>query len=297
MNASVNVVFLLTCHNRRDKTLACLERIFAQHYLPHVDARVVLVDDGSTDGTSAAVKTHYPSVHVVRGTGSLFWAGGMSLAMRKAREYGNATYYILLNDDTLLFEHALGDLLAGDAYAQSAYGSSGLLVGSTLDPESETFSYGGHALLKPHSYAVRDLPPNGRYQEAHFCNANILLLPAVVLERMGFFDPYYIHSIADFDYSYRVHKAGLPVLVLPNYLGTCTDDHRAPGTRHLKSFRKRLNYLYSSKGFAYREFMHFVRTHFPRKAFTTGMSLWFRALLPELWDLWKRPVKSNREAA
>ena len=52
------IATLLTCHNRKEKTLKCLNSITAQHIPKQVGKiDVFLVDDGSTDGTSEAVKS------------------------------------------------------------------------------------------------------------------------------------------------------------------------------------------------------------------------------------------------
>ena len=47
---------LLTCHNRKDKTLACLESFYLAEKPVGYTFDIFLVDDGSTDGTNNAVK-------------------------------------------------------------------------------------------------------------------------------------------------------------------------------------------------------------------------------------------------
>ena len=47
---------LLTCHNRKEKTLACLKSLYRN--MPEVD--VYLTDDGCADGTAEAVKSIFP---------------------------------------------------------------------------------------------------------------------------------------------------------------------------------------------------------------------------------------------
>ncbi|MCG8688965.1 MAG: glycosyltransferase, partial [Desulfobacterales bacterium] len=74
----------MTVHNRRDTTLACLKTLFAQQLPQDVELTVYLVDDGSTDGTGAAVARQYPSVRLIRGNGTLYWNGGMFLALGEA---------------------------------------------------------------------------------------------------------------------------------------------------------------------------------------------------------------------
>ena len=77
---------LLTCHNRRDQTLRCLASLATAKEVvsTRVDVDTFLVDDGCSDGTAAAVRSRFPDVHVIAGTGCLFWCGGMRLAWTHA---------------------------------------------------------------------------------------------------------------------------------------------------------------------------------------------------------------------
>src|SRR3954466_15183881 len=77
--APMRISALITCHNRREKTVACLEALY-KNSLPTALLTVVLVDDGSTDGTSEAVAEQFPDVIIHRGDGSLFWNKGMHIA-------------------------------------------------------------------------------------------------------------------------------------------------------------------------------------------------------------------------
>ena len=95
------VAVLLTCHNRVEKTLKCLSKLFGQQVDESVKVTVYLVDDGSTDGTGIAVKDRYPDINVIYGDGSLFWNGGMHQAFAEALKVG-FDYYLWLNDDTNL---------------------------------------------------------------------------------------------------------------------------------------------------------------------------------------------------
>ena len=101
------VAVLLTVHNRREKTLACLENCYRQIDSMKGDDTysfsVYLVDDGSTDGTSEAVLQTYPQTHVIKGDGSLFWNHGMRTAWDAAAA-DEQDFYLWLNDDTLMKE-------------------------------------------------------------------------------------------------------------------------------------------------------------------------------------------------
>ena len=72
----MKIAAIMTCHNRKNKTMACLKSLFT--IIPETD--VYLTDDGSTDGTSEAVLYTYPNVHIISGDGNLYWNRGMYVA-------------------------------------------------------------------------------------------------------------------------------------------------------------------------------------------------------------------------
>ena len=50
----------------------------------NADLTVFLVDDASPDRTGERVLNEFPQVHVIQGTGSLYWTKGMNLAWKTA---------------------------------------------------------------------------------------------------------------------------------------------------------------------------------------------------------------------
>ena len=61
----MKIAVLMTVHNRKEKTLMCLDNLFRQKVPNDIAVEVYLTDDGCTDGTSEAVKIKYPNVHII----------------------------------------------------------------------------------------------------------------------------------------------------------------------------------------------------------------------------------------
>jgi GT2 family glycosyltransferase len=106
------IAVLLTCHNRKDITIACLASLFKNALPIGYSLDVFLVDDGSTDGTSHAVRECYPQVNIIKGDGNLYWNRGMHKAWVDASSTKDYDYYLWLNDDTFIFEHTLETMLS-----------------------------------------------------------------------------------------------------------------------------------------------------------------------------------------
>ncbi|MBF2020916.1 MAG: glycosyltransferase family 2 protein [Hydrococcus sp. C42_A2020_068] len=103
------VYILIPVYNRKETTLACLDNLKKSGDLQRY--HVVIVDDGSTDGTAEAVNALYPDVAVLPGNGDLWWTGAMAKAMHYASQQG-AKYFIWLNDDCFPEPDALSQLIA-----------------------------------------------------------------------------------------------------------------------------------------------------------------------------------------
>lgn len=92
------VYIIIPVHNRKNITLKCLENLkkFGDLQRYHV----IIIDDGSTDGTTDAIHELYPNVIVLSGDGNLWWTGAIKKGMEYAYEQG-AEFFIWLNDDCI----------------------------------------------------------------------------------------------------------------------------------------------------------------------------------------------------
>lgn len=245
----MRIAVLMTCHNRKAKTLACLEGLFKNTLLAGYSLYVILVDDGSTDGTSEAVRSRYPEVLIVRGDGNLFWNRGMLRAWEMALPL-TPDYVLWLNDDTLLLSRALNDLLETEARARAETGKPTIIVGSTHNDLGE-LSYGGCVPASTiNRLKMRKVIPGDSPQAAVTMNGNCVLVPRAVYERIGLLDKVFSHGMGDNDYGFRAHKAGIPIWVMSGYAGHCNIDHTVTGSFRDPnlSVRSRWRQITSPKG-------------------------------------------------
>lgn len=284
----MTIAVLLTTFNRKQKTLSCLQSLEKQKLPEDTTLKIFLTDDGSTDGTADTVKSEYPNVNIYHGSGSLFWAGGMRNTWKQAL-LSKAEYYLLLNDDTLLKDTAISSLLKCSNFVQSKGSKPAICVGSTADDETGKISYGGRKLHDKNSWGEGSFV----YSETEFvdcdvANANILLVPAVVVDELGILSENFTHGLADYDYTIKAKKAGYNLVVAPGFLGTCIDDHGNNWKSANTTLKERIAYLKSPKGLAYQEYLGFIKEHFPKSYPSAYFKLWLKTLFPSIWDTFKK---------
>ncbi|MBW4890161.1 glycosyltransferase family 2 protein [Mucilaginibacter sp. HMF5004] len=275
----VAIAVLLTTFNRRDKTIACLKSLKGQVTTVPVAIDIYVTDDASADGTPEAIKVIYPEANVFIGSGSLFWAGGMRKSWGEAVK-GNYDYYFLLNDDTILTSNVLEVLLS--YYKNKA---TGIVVGSTA--EDGKLSYGGRVITSKLNFKKEMVFSNTEFLNCDLGNANIMLVPKGVVDKIGILSDKYTHGIADYDYTLTAVEAGINVMVAPGILGTCSDDHGNNWKSANTTLKERIKYLKSPKGLAYNEYLYLIKKHLPQHYPVAFVKLWAKTLFPFLWDRFK----------
>lgn len=284
-----NIAVLLTCFNRKEKTLACLNSLFEADIPKGYEFDIYLVDDGSTDGTSEAVKEKYTDIEIINGSGNLFWAGGMRLAWKTALESESYDAFLLLNDDVILFDDFLNNLIKTERYALNKDKKKGIYSGATIDNRTNKVTYGGYK-IKTNHLVVRNelLTPANLPQKCELTNANILWISKETVDAIGIFDERYTHGIADFDFSMHAVKKGIPVYLAPNFGGVCLHDHGKPWKAGSVPLKDRITYLKSPKGIAYKEYLYYIKKHFPLFLPYSFMMLWVKTFFPFIWDNYKK---------
>jgi len=289
-----HIAVLLTCHNRKEKTLACLTSLYAAELPDGYDFEVYLVDDGCTDGTGEAISIKFPSINIVEGDGNLYWAGGMRLAWKTAMKVQNYDAYLLINDDVILGADFLHNFIDTEKFSIVTTGMKGIYTGATREKNSDKITYGGARIKSNHIIATfENLNPTQYPQPCDMANANILWVGKEVINKIGIFDERFTHGIADYDYSLSARKNDIPVFLAPNICGVCTDDHGNNWMSSEVPLKKRIGYLKSPTGLAYKEYLYYIRKHFPLYFPCSFALLWLKVLFPGAWERYKKKQQIN----
>lgn len=273
----VQIAVLMACHNRREKTLFCLGKLFSQNGVDtDYNICVYLVDDGSSDGTSQAVQKAFPMINVIAGDGNLYWNRGMHAAWKQA-EKAEYDYFLWLNDDTYLFQETLHELLECATLTHN----QAIICGNTCSKTNyDRITYGGihvkQGLLKP----------NGKIQKCDYFQGNCVLIPQAVYKKVGKLDPFFHHAIGDLDYGLRAKSQKIDAYIAPKIAGTCEIHETLPKwCLNTIPFIERLKNLYSPLGNSHPYYyLTFVYRHYGLlTAIKHLLSIHLRVSIPSLW--------------
>lgn len=209
---------VIAVHNRIRITLKCLEQLQLQSFK---DFKVVLVDDGSTDGTSAAVQEQYPATEIISGTGNWWWTKSVNEGIKYALK-NQAVRILLLNDDTLFDSDYLEKLMAeAEAFPETIIGSLNL----TLEQPYRVYFSGTSGFDKltfkhkryHRTMSVYDQEKFQGTRQSNYLPARGMLVPATVFSTIHHLDedkfPQYF---SDVDFTMRAVKAGITCIISYN---------------------------------------------------------------------------------
>jgi GT2 family glycosyltransferase len=223
----LDIAVLVAVFNRVSVTLAGLTSLRrAVEGQSVARFHIFLLDDASPDGTAAAVRASFPDVHVLEGTGNLWWVRGMDAAYRAARAHGVSwDAYLLFNDDVVLNPEAFEAMLRGFAELNNEQPTA--LYGSMCTAEGKP-SYPGRSINPRHRPGrpfsprlLMETAPNGSFQPCDTFHANCLLVPASLMDELGGMNPAFLHRHGDTDLGFRLAKRGCRNLIMPGYVGIC----------------------------------------------------------------------------
>ena len=278
-NTNKNIAVLITCHNRKLKTLECLTALYNATLPKNHTMNVFLVDDGCSDGTVLAINKRFPKVNIVKGTGHLYWNQGMRLAWQTAVNSKDYDYFLWLNNDTNIKSGALIEVFDCCNLNLKNKIKEAIVVGACMNSDSnKIFSYG---LRKDKIKLV----PNGLIQNGNMINGNFVLVSKSIFDKLGFLSDDFTHGMGDIDYGLRAIESGFDVVTTRKFIGYCTFNESLPLWCNPKiKFAKRLQAFHLPIGININEYKILLKRFWPNRYFTTLSKIYFRLLFPRIYN-------------
>jgi GT2 family glycosyltransferase len=260
--APIRVAVLVTCHNRVQITMRGLTALVdALEGVPQLECDLFVVDDGSRDGTGAAVIARFPQAHVRTGNGSLYWNGGMVAAFQPATRVGLHDAYLLFNDDVVVKPCQVRRFF--EAFLQTT--PQQILVGATTGDDGKTPTYGGFrqtSAWRALSFE-RVWPSEDGITACDTFNANFVAIPGDVLRQINGPDPKYQHALGDMDLGLTARDSGVASGVFGEFIGVCEKGETVEKRIADQRFRRRIFWAFVHP-FGIRPYLHFCWKHRPK---------------------------------
>lgn len=196
-------VVVLNWNGWRD-TLACLASLQCLNY-PNFG--LIVVDNGSTDGSQSHIEAHIPGLKVLQTGANLGFGGGCNAGIRQALEQG-ADYIWLINSDTTVDANALTELVRL-ADAQVFVGAVGSVLYEADRPDQIQLWGGGRVGLW-RGFSRHQVSP----APLDFVSGASMLLRREAIEQVGMFDVQtFFMYWEDSDLGFRLRQAGWQLAV------------------------------------------------------------------------------------
>lgn len=198
----MNVVAVIVNWNSRSDTLVCLESLSRSQVRPHI----ILVDNGSNDGTVTVVQSTFPQVEIIALPQNRHFAAGANVGLHRGLQQG-ADYLWLLNNDVTVRPETLATMIRVlesaptigivGARLEHPQNPPGVIVGANCDFRSG-------AIIEP--------PPPSDPAPAQLAVDYVwgcaMLIRAAVLRQVGLFDESLVAYFEDADLCLRARQSG-----------------------------------------------------------------------------------------
>jgi GT2 family glycosyltransferase len=211
---NIRVEIISPVRNRREITLQCLaslSRIDDQGLTIHK----IIIDDGSTDGTSEAIREKFPEVEIIQGSGDLWCSGAANLGVERALTY-DPDYILLINDDTV-FDSQFLQYMVETAEKDKRTVVGGLLLlwdqphrVFQVAPRWDTWFGGWRHFMDQTIWSVPQKP-----FEVELIVGNCTLFPARAFREEGLFATKWLPHYGDAEFTPRLRKRGWKLLIDP----------------------------------------------------------------------------------
>ena len=208
------ITIIVLSWNGRECTVRCLESLERAQL---DGASVLVVDNGSTDGSVDAIRQKFPAMRLLPLPENLGYAAGNNAGVRVALESG-ADAVLLLNNDTEVSPDFLEPLIQVlNIHGDAAAVSSAIMRIDVPEVLQEAYFeiYFGFGIIRRRG--VNALPGEG-YDAVRRVDAAIgcsLLMRSDALRRVGLLDESYFAYHEEVDWCWRARKAGWQIFYQP----------------------------------------------------------------------------------
>ncbi len=212
----VKIIVIITTFNRKNHIQTIIKQLKNQVLSNNLKLSIIVVIDGSQDGTIEILEAEYPDVTIILGNGNWWYTKSMNEGFKLAQKF-KPQFILTLNDDIEIESDYLKTLL-DDYYSlknkRSIIGS--MSISNEVTPR---ILFSGIRIInkKPKPYfpvLQKEINPtiNGVYETTELPGRGILI-PNELLTELNYFDEIFPQYGSDTDFCFRARKKGIQVFV------------------------------------------------------------------------------------
>ena len=211
------IYIIIPVHNRMEFTRQCLNSLTQQTYLKF---KIIVIDDGSSDGTTDMIQKEFPEVVLLHGDGNLWWTGATNLGVKHVLKNATLRDYVLtMNDDVIVQPNYLEILL------ECASKHTRSLIGSiALNSDNEAIIEDGGVKINWYTAKFSWLTRGREYKTVMDEEPSVIpvdalsgrgtLIPVETFQKVGLYDFLRLpHYGADYEFSHRAKKKGYNLII------------------------------------------------------------------------------------
>lgn len=249
----MKIVIVIPTHNRKKLLLSLLKQLHFQKNLNRYNIFIIVVVDGSTDGTIEMIKMNFPDVYTIEGDGSWWYTKSMNEGFKYAKKL-NPDYVLTLNDDIEISEDYLDTLISQKLKLErnSILGSISFTVEKPiriLTSGAKKFNpwlFKSYMYYKP--FTVIDVKSLSGIYPSTSLPGRGMIIPYSILEELKYFDERFIQYNSDIDFCFRAKRKGVNIYISYDARIFCHVSKTGEGTSFIRSnFRKFINNIFFNK--------------------------------------------------
>lgn len=288
-NPKVNIIILNW--NGKENTINCLEALKSTTYSNY---EIIIVDNGSTDGSVQYFKENYSLIKLIENGKNLGFAEGNNVALREVLKREEIKYVSLLNNDTIVKPDWL-EKLVNALEADEKIGACQPKILSLINPEmidavGISINRDGGAFQEGHN--EKDLGQYDKITEVFGVCAGAALYRVKMLNQIGLFDKDFFAYYEDVDLAIRARLFGWKSVCVPQaviyHIHSATLGNDSPFKKYLL---ERNSYYYVIKSLPRKVILLFLISK-ARFIFLTSIDL----TRNKKFNLIKSMIKGNIDA-
>ncbi|HEV8592533.1 MAG TPA: glycosyltransferase family 2 protein [Pyrinomonadaceae bacterium] len=242
----LRVEIVIPVHNRREITLQCL-RSLSRVDDTGLDVHIVVVDDGSTDGTSESINNSFPDVETVKGDGNLWFTAATNRGIDAALEH-DPDFVLTINDDEIFDSQFLQHMVRCAKNNPRSVVGSLLLLWDTphkifqVSPKWDLWGGGFRHWQQQTIWTVPSSP-----WKVDLIVGNCVLFPVEAIRECGLMNEKKFPHYGDAEYTPRMRKLGWNLLIEPRARVFCQPNTPPPSVKKM-SLAKSVKTLFLDLG-------------------------------------------------